>query len=528
MKQVISTILFTFSVLVGNAQDTIPNPPVVKELQSPKSYLDSIKKTFVNHKAISEIDKKWMKELLNDDLFTNMENDINNVYLNEDVAYDLPTDLLKARLENLNKKSAFNVQYNETTEKVIKNFLKKRSKSYERLMALSEYYFPMFEEHLAKYDVPLEIKYLAIVESALNPKAKSKVGATGLWQFMYPTGKQYGLDVNTHVDERSDPLKSTEAAVKYLKDLYNIFGSWEMVLASYNAGPGNVSKAIRRAGGETDYWKMRSYLPKETQGYVPAFIATMYIYEYHKEHNIQPKRAAIPYIKTDTIVVKRAFTFKEISELIDVPVDEIKLLNPKYKTDKIPLYDGSKYSLRLPLDKIGKFASNEKKIYSYYDYLAYYEKETARRNTLRNQLMKEYNAQYVNVSKKVNTTIANNDVELNSDNKYYTIKKGDSLFKIASDNNITLDELKSFNNLSSNEIKVGQKLIVGYKNVVLESVKKDNTKKGSVKEYVVQKGDTLYEICKKNGNISVAELMKINNLKSANDLKAGMVLKINS
>ena len=226
MKKLVTTFLLSLAMCASYAQDSISTTlPVIKELQTPQSYLDSIKKTFVNHKAVAEIDKKWMEELLNNDLFTNMENDISNVYLDEDVEYALPTELLKARLENLNKKSAFNVQHNETVEKVIKNFLKKRSKSYERLMALSEYYFPLFEERLAQYDVPLEIKYLAIVESALNPKAKSKVGATGLWQFMYPTGKQYGLDVNTYVDERSDPLKSTEAAVKYLKDLHDIFGS---------------------------------------------------------------------------------------------------------------------------------------------------------------------------------------------------------------------------------------------------------------------------------------------------------------
>ena len=172
-------------------------------------------------------------------------------------------------------------------------------------MAISEYYFPMFEAALAKYDVPLEIKYLAVVESALNPHAKSRVGATGLWQFMFATGKQYNLDVSSYIDERSDLLKATEAACQYLSNMYKIFGDWDLVLASYNAGPGNVSKAIRRSGGQQNYWNIRKNLPKETQGYVPAFLATMYIYEYHKEHGIEPKRAAISYLATDTVMVKR-------------------------------------------------------------------------------------------------------------------------------------------------------------------------------------------------------------------------------
>lgn len=539
MKKLVTTFLLSLAMSASNAQDSISTTlPVIKELQTPQSYLDSIKKTFENHKAVAEIDKKWMEELLNDDLFTNMENDISNVYLNEDVEYALPTELLKARLENLNKKSAFNVQHNETVEKVIKNFLKKRSKSYERLMALSEYYFPLFEERLAQYDVPLEIKYLAIVESALNPKAKSRVGATGLWQFMYPTGKQYGLDVNTYVDERSDPIKSTEAAVKYLRDLHNIFGSWELVLASYNAGPGTVSKAIRRAGGETDYWKLRNYLPKETQGYVPAFIATMYMYEYHKEHGIQPKRAAVPFIKTDTVMVKRALTFQEISKVIDLPVEEIKLMNPKYKLDKIPHYEGSSYALRLPLDKIGRFASNERKIYAYLDYVDYYEKENARRKKLIVPSEKVHN-------ETMYASESNSDSKKVSTPKYHKVRKGDTLGKIASANNLSVDQLKRMNGLKSSNLQPGAQLKVGESTKIIavtssKSVEKETemlSKKPveaklpstvTASSYVVQKGDTLHAISKKIGNVSVAELMKINNIKNPSELKAGMVLKTNS
>lgn len=450
MKQTLTTFLFGVFSLTAFAQEAEVEVKVIpKEIQTPESYLDSIKKTFVNHKAGANIDKKWVNELLNDEMFENMESDINSVYLDRDVAYDLSTDVLKARLAQLDKKYPFDIKYSPTLEKVIKNFLKNRSKSFERLMAVSEYYFPMFEEHLAKRNVPLEIKYLAIVESALNPKAKSRVGATGLWQFMYPTGKQYGLEVNSYVDERSDPLKATDAASKYLADLYDVFGNWEMVLASYNSGPGTVSKAIRRSGGKTNYWEIREYLPKETQGYVPAFLATLYIYEYHKEHGIIPQRATLPYIKTDTIHLKQAIAFSEISELLNISVDEIKLLNPKYKLDFIPNYDQERHSLRLPIDKIARFTSNEKKIYAYLDY-----------------------------------------------QKKYKLEK----------NNI--DE------------------IVSEKNQAIVSNLSKSKSLNSNKTHVVKKGDTLSAIAKKYGNVTVAQLMKKNNIRNASSLKPGMKLKI--
>nr|WP_297308791.1 lytic transglycosylase domain-containing protein [uncultured Flavobacterium sp.] len=448
MKTKLTAFLFGIFSLTTFAQETEAEIKVLpKEIQTPQIYLDSIKKTFVNHKAGAVIDKKWINELLNEDMFTDMETDINSVYLDEDVAYNLPTDVLKTRLAQLDKKYPFDIKYSPTLEKVIKNFLKNRSKSFERLMGVSEYYFPMFEEHLAKRNVPLEIKYLAIVESALNPKAKSRVGATGLWQFMYPTGKQYGLEVNSYVDERSDPLKSTDAAAKYLADLYEVFGNWEMVLASYNSGPGTVSKAIRRSGGKTNYWEIRNYLPKETQGYVPAFLATLYIYEYHKEHGIVPKKATLPYIKTDTIHLKSAISFNEISELLDIPVEEIKLLNPKYKLDFIPNYDAQRHSLRLPIDKIARFTSNEKKIYAYLDY------------------QKNY---------------------------------------------------KESNNLIQD--------LISEKESAVASVKPKTQKSNQI--HVVKKGDTLSGIAKKYKNVTVAQLMKKNNIKNASSLKPGMKIKI--
>ena len=316
MKKLIFISLLVSSV--GFAQESLEQ----NTLTLPKlSYLDSLKNTFVNHSTSNCIDERWMAELTNTELSENMFSDISSLNIDSEVSYDLSSEVLKKRLAKMDAKSPFNIEYNPALENTIKSFLKNRTKAFERLMAVSEYYFPMFEEHLAKYNIPLELKYLAIVESALNPKAKSRVGASGLWQFMYPTGKQYNLEVNSYVDERHDPLKATEAACQYLSHLYEIFGDWSLVLASYNAGPGNVSKAIRRSGGSQNYWNIRKFLPRETANYVPAFLATMYIYEFKKEHGILPKKATLTYFETDTIMVKKQMSFKHISELLDIPVE---------------------------------------------------------------------------------------------------------------------------------------------------------------------------------------------------------------
>src|SRR5690554_6192325 len=271
------------------------------------------------------------------DLFDEMYNSIANQDFSDVEYKELSTEVLKQRLKDLNARTPFNVEYNPSLESVIKHYLKNRRGSLERLMSLSDYYFPMFEEELDRHDLPLELKYLAIVESALNPLAKSRVGATGLWQFMYATGKMFGLDVSSYVDERSDPLLSTEAAAKYLKSLNNSFNDWDLALAAYNSGPGNVSKAIRRSGGQTDYWKLRSYLPRETAGYVPAFLATMYIFEYATEHGFKKRPHRIPYVATDTIMVKEQIILQQVAELTNLDIEELEFLNPAYKLGIIPV-----------------------------------------------------------------------------------------------------------------------------------------------------------------------------------------------
>ena len=275
------------------------------------------------------------------------------------------TDSLKSRLSLLDQGTILDSRYNPSLEGVIKMYLRSKRVLIQKMLHRSAYYFPLFERELDALSMPMEIKYLAIVESALNPKARSRVGATGLWQFMYGTGKMMGLEVNNYVDERQDPLKSTQAACAYLKDLHKSFGSWDLALAAYNSGPGNVTKAIRRSGGYQNYWNIRNHLPRETAGYLPAFLATMYIFEYAEEHGFTKPKPEVALFDTDTIRVKRMITLDQVSEATGVEIEELQFLNPSYKLDIIPYIKDENYTLRLPRNVIGPFVNNEDQIYAY-------------------------------------------------------------------------------------------------------------------------------------------------------------------
>ena len=386
---------------------------------------------------IKKYDEKWLKELSNSDLFFQMSEDVAATPTDVDYS-ELPTEVLKERLRKLNEKTPFNVEYNPVLEQVIKSFLKNRRSSLERLMSLSDYYFPMFEQEMSNQKIPLEMKYLAIIESALNPKARSRAGATGLWQFMYATGKSYGLEVNNYVDERSDPVRSTKAAAKYLNELYKIFGDWDLTLAAYNSGPGNVTKAIRRSNGKTNYWNLRPYLPRETAGYVPAFLATLYIFEYAKEHGFKPQKRANHLFQTDTIRVKEAIPFKDIAEITGMDVQDIQFFNPSYQLDVVPYVEGRNYAVRLPISEIGKFVSNEQAIYNYLN------EQKAQREQILPEVAK--GEQYAG-GKSTKKTI-------------YTVKKGDNLGKIASRHGVSINNLKRWNRMKSNKVRVGQRLSI--------------------------------------------------------------------
>ena len=517
------------------SQDFIENKGIAR-METKISYLDSIKKTFVRDNMASRVDSLWMKELTNLDLYNNITDDIKNFNIDQKVDYELPTELLKARLKAMDAKSPFDIEYNPGLENIIKSFLKYRKKSFERLMAISEYYFPMFEEALAKQNVPLEIKYLAVVESALNPKAVSKMGATGLWQFMYQTGKQYNLKIDSYVDERSDPLKASGAAAQYMTNMYAIFGDWNLVLASYNSGPGNVSKAIRRSGGQQNYWNIRKNLPKETQAYVPAFLATMYIYEYHKEHGIRPDRAVVKHFATDTIVIKKQMSFKQISDLLDVPMAQLQLLNPSYKLNVIPFYEDKNHFLRLPQDKVAVFASNEDRIYAYAQHeLDRREKPFQITKAIVARDTMNYTTQRITLPKT----------------NYYKVRRGDNLSEIANKYDVSVADIKKWNRLHKNALTSGkslkiitsqsivrtvrkdlkadkipsERIVATQKSAISEdkinkeekarkSVKRDSTQTNTSPFYVVQKGDNLNTIAQKY-NVTVAEIQEWNHLSNA-------------
>lgn len=531
------------------------NIPFQSEILEKQYFLDSLKKTFVTHKLTSRLDSLWLKELANQELFESVKDDLATLDINTTVNYDLSTDLLKARLKEMDAKSPFNIEWNQGLENTIKHYLKNRKKSIERLMAISEYYFPQFEEALAKENVPLEIKYLAVVESALNPKAISKMGATGLWQFMYHTAKSYGLNIDSYVDERSDPLLASKSAALYMSKMYKIFGDWDLVLASYNSGPGNVTKAIRRANGETNYWKVRKFLPKETQNYVPAFLATMYIYEYHTAHGFTPKKAAIKHFETDTIMIKQELSFKQISEIIDVPVAQLQFMNPQYKSNVIPFYKNVPHYLRMPSDKIAVFASNEDKVYAYANYdatrkekiLFEQQKIAARKDSISQvvALEKKYKA----AADKAARVNSKNDIALldNSqstatdtsakashktesmqeaiDNEYYTVQTGDNLRKIAGKFKVSESDLKTWNDLENSTIALHSKLRISKKSIVMENdvaaIKVNNTI-----VHVVKKGENIWNIAEQY-NLTALELKDINNLTS-NEVKIGMALYLDA
>lgn len=505
LKNTALCLLSVCSISVFGQQNT--SDAVLQETRL--SYLDSLKSTFVQHEIASCVDSLWMNELANLDIYNDLTNDITTLDIDANVDFELSTELLKQRLKEMDARSPFNIEYNVGLENVIKSFLKNRKSSFERLMAISEYYFPMFEEALAKKNVPLEIKYLAIVESALNPKAVSRMGATGLWQFMYQTGKQYNLQIDSYIDERSDPLKASAAAAQYMSNMYKIFGDWDLVLASYNSGPGNVAKAIRRSGGQQNYWNIRKHLPKETQGYLPAFLATMYIYEYHKEHGIEPKRAIVKHFDTDTIMVQHKLTFQQISNLLDMPVSQLQVLNPSYKLNIVPAYKDKKHFIRLPLDKVAIFTSNEEKIYAYANY------EDGKRERP--------------FSVPANTAIASSTNEESSSKtisstKYHKIRKGESLGVISNKYGVSVADLKRWNGLRSNVISAGKNLkIVTYKRVPVKIDEEPANTAVAVKEvqkkivpnvdgiYIVKVGDNLGTIAH-NHSISVDDLKEWNNL----------------
>lgn len=422
----------------------------------------------------------------------------------DDENVSFPDSIYKIRLERL--PNLVSMQYNNVVRTCIDLYAGRRRGLVRYMLGMADYYFPIIEQVLDEHDLPLELKYLAVVESALNPKALSRVGAAGLWQFMLPTGKSYGLEINSLVDERLDPVKATRAACRYMKDMYAIYNDWNLVLAAYNCGPGNVNKAMRRSG-KTDFWELFPYLPKETRSYVPLFIAANYIMNYYCDHNLCPVQTSLP-LATDTIVVNKALHFEQVSELLSLDIEQIRALNPQYKRDIVPGNTGDAV-LKLPASQTYAFVDKEDTIYTHHA------------DSLLANLIESGNA------------------KSSQERVVHITQKGENLYTVANRYGVTAKDIRKWNGLSGNRVGAGRKLVVHVNNggVSFASAKPSATGKSNAalknavdKEdeflsYKVQSGDSLYSISKKYPGVSIAAIQETNDLLNSK-IRPGQVLKI--
>jgi len=404
------------------------------------------------------------------------------------------------RLEAMN--SFITLPYNETVRNYIILYSEKMPSKMSNIMGLSTYYFPIFEEVFNKYNMPDELKYMAVIESALNPVAVSRAGAKGMWQFMYNTAKIYGLTINSYVDERLDPYKSADAAARYLRDAYGVFGDWNLAISSYNCGAGNVNKAIKRSGSR-DFWSIYNYLPRETRGYVPAFVGAMYAFKYSKEHGLKPAANILP-SAVDTFSINKMVHFRQISEVAGIPMETLREMNPQYIRDIIPGNEKT-YILRLPFKYSNDFLEHEDSIYNY---------KTA-------QMFGPATLQ--NTGKSTSTYTPRSSGKSSGSNKiYYKVKKGDSLGKIAARYHVTINQIKNWNGLRSNTIQSGKTLVIYSRGGGGGSKSKSS---GGYTYYTVRKGDTLSGIAAKYRGVTANDIKKANGLRS-NNIQAGKKLKI--
>ena len=379
---------------------------------------------------------------------------INNDCNMSDVNPVYSPEVYKERLARI--PSVIEMPYNDVVQQFIDRYSGRLRRSVSLMLGAQNFYMPLFEEALESYGLPLELKYLPVIESALNPNAVSRVGATGLWQFMLATGKRYGLEVNSLVDERRDPVLSSYAAAQYLRDLYKIFGDWNLVIAAYNCGPDNINKAIHRSKGEKDYWQIYPYLPKETRGYVPAFIAANYIMNYYCDHNICPMRAELP-AKTDTVVVSRDIHFEQIAKVLGIDVDQIKQLNPQYRRNIIN-GNTKPSAVRLPATLVSSFIDNEDSIYAHRP-----EELLAKRTEVEvNNTTSTYSRSNTSSSRSRSSASSrrsrHSKKKRSRGGRSITIRQGDTLSEIAARNGTTVKKLKRLNKISGSSIRAGKKI----------------------------------------------------------------------
>ena len=419
----------------------------------------------------------------------------------------------------------FQLTYNDIVRGFIEVYTQRQRTKMEYILGLADYYFPMFEEIFDYYCLPLELKYLAIIESALNPRAVSRAGASGMWQIMLGTGRQYKLEISTFVDERLDPVKSTYAAAALLKDLYSVYGDWTLAMAAYNCGPGNVNKAIKRSGGKTNYWDIYPYLPKETRGYVPAFIGAMYSFYYHKEHLLQPKYADVP-VLCDSVMTRRELHLSQIAEVLNVPLQCLEELNPQYRRNVIPGLS-KPYPVRLPSLLATRFIELEDSIANYKADLYLSHSYKARTPAGRNGAV--VGTQAVPAGSSIT----------------HVVKKGETLGAIAARYKVTLNNLRAWNGISGSMLSIGQKLLIYGKGATAAATPKQEAKSpvastvsksspssestsnsGEFISYTVRAGDSLWKIANAFEGVSIQDLMTWNALTSSSKLIAGMMLKI--
>ncbi|MCF8382829.1 MAG: LysM peptidoglycan-binding domain-containing protein [Chlorobium sp.] len=457
-----------------------------------------------------------------------------------------------SRIAALDRKTPFKLVYNEHVRGFIRVYAVDKRNSTAKILGLSKLYFPLFEEHLDKYNVPLEMKYLAIVESALNPTAVSRAGAKGLWQFMYGTGKMYGLESSSFIEDRYDPYKATLAASRHLRDLYKIYGDWFLALAAYNSGPGNVNKAIRRAGGAKDYWAIWDYLPAETRGYVPAFIAVNYIMNYYREHNIRPVEPGYLYQDVDTLRVSKMLSFEQINETIGISMQDLEFLNPQYKLGIIPAADYTPNVIRLPRRFVSQFQRREKEIYAY----------KSKRVLEREQLLARVQSIEASAPAAVSQTTPEGQVR-----KVHFVRPGQDIGMIARFYRCEPSEIIRWNNLKSTALVPGQQLVVFAGNGGAEKVaaaqvpvpvmnqpqtpvqvsvpaspepsslsapvavkeppaaRKPERKKEKIEMHRVERGETVASIARRYG-VSVEELGALNGLKGKMNIAPGQKLRV--
>ncbi len=462
--------------------------------------------------------------LLNDTSFPEAETD--------SIIPDFPDSVYIDRISKI--PSAVELSYNTIVRKYIEMYTRKRRRTVEVMLGLSQYYFPIFDDIFDIYDIPNELKYMSIIESALNPRAYSRARAVGLWQFMYGTGRRYGLTINSLVDERMDPIRSTHASAMFINDLYKIYNDWILVIAAYNCGPGNVNKAIRRSGGKRNYWDIYFYLPRETRGHVPAYIAATYTMNYYREHNLQPREIELP-LANDTLMINEELHLMQVSEVLGIPVKQLRDMNPQYRTDVIPAGAEKSYSLRLPLEYTFRFIDLQDSIFAYKDSVYFDPNKIITSPTTYTSSGYMHEPPSDNLSKL-----------------YYTVKSGDNLGYISGWYNVRVSDLRYWNNIRRNIIRSGQKLVIyvpkakesKYRNINSMSFTEKQkmigktvasepvpekpviVENGDYVYYTVKSGDTLWDIAKKYPGVTDTDIMRLNSISDPGKIKPGQRLKI--